>query len=90
MGKFVDLSGRQFGRLTVIERAGTYRPRHDPFHSQPQYLCRCECGEECIVLVGSLKQGRSRSCGCLRREATGQRSKEMWRNKHEALRCNIP
>ena len=84
MGKFVDLSGRQFGRLTVIERAGTYRPRHDPFHSQPQYLCRCECGEEVVVSGHNLKQGRTKSCGCLRRELSSERLKR-YRNDIKAV-----
>ena len=62
--KASDLVGRVFGRLQVIERAGSTSraPR------RPLWLCRCTCGAEPIVLAGSLRTGRTQSCGCLRAE----------------------
>jgi len=36
-------------------------------------LCRCECGTERTVKATNLIQGLSKSCGCLRAEATGSR-----------------
>lgn len=58
MGKFQDLTGQKFGRLTVIklagkEKYGTYR-----------WLCKCECGNEVEVRASSLKNGNTKSCGC--------------------------
>lgn len=55
--KFEDLSGRVFGRLTVIRRAANRK-----------FLCRCECGTETEVYAPSLKTGATTSCGCYRRE----------------------
>ncbi|MCI9267287.1 MAG: hypothetical protein HFF40_00345 [Lawsonibacter sp.] len=60
MGKFVDLTGQRFGRLTVIERAESAKDGH------VRWLCRCDCGNTAIVSGNDLKKGTSRSCGCLR------------------------
>lgn len=61
MAKFIDLSGKIFDRLTVIERAypntkiGTAR-----------FLCKCICGKETTVQANSLMRGNTKSCGCLK------------------------
>ena len=36
--------------------------------SDQYWLCRCDCGTEKTVLASSIKNGSSRSCGCLARE----------------------
>lgn len=58
----MDLKGEKFGKWTVLEQAG--------FDSRCQHLwhCQCECGTKSVVTHGSLRNGRSRSCGCLRKE----------------------
>lgn len=61
-----DLTGRKFGRLTVIERSKDHigkRGKH-----LPMWLCKCECGTKKIVYTGNLKQGSVRSCGCIMTE----------------------
>jgi hypothetical protein len=58
----IDLSGRKYGRLTVVKRTGKDRQRR--YH----WLCRCSCGEEKIVRGDSLKSGKTKSCGCLHKE----------------------
>lgn len=58
--------GETFSRWTVIaeaERHGKYR----------RWLCRCSCGNEAIVWHANLKQGLSKSCGCLKNERTRER-----------------
>ena len=62
MGKFIDLSNQRFGRLLVIERNGTDKYGHATF------LCKCECGNEKTVDSGSLRNGLTKSCGCLQAE----------------------
>lgn len=57
-----DLAGRQFGRVTVLEKVGRSSGRIAIYH------CRCECGTEFDAYASNLKSGRTRSCGCLRRE----------------------
>lgn len=60
--RFIDLTGETFGRLTVISRVV------DENSKATKWLCRCECGNECIVHAGSLRGGYTKSCGCLRTE----------------------
>jgi len=62
MRNLIDLTGRKFGRLTVIKRVYPNRGEH------PYWLCKCECGTEKIIRGNDLKTGRTKSCGCLKRE----------------------
>lgn len=71
MSKLVDLTGQRFGRLTVISRAGNTKA------GQSQWMCKCECGKQLIVAGQSLRNGRSKSCGCQRDEATKKRFKKF-------------
>lgn len=63
----IDLTGREFGNWMVLRliNRGRYK----------RYLCRCRCGTEKPVTANSLYYGRSRSCGCARDRATGDRSR---------------
>lgn len=70
MGKFIDLTGQKFGRLTVIERA-------ENKGGKVRWLCRCECGNKKIIQGASLKSGHTTSCGCLR----GEKLKEQWKDE---------
>ena len=67
-GKYRDLTGRQFGRLTVIERA----PDHvnADGSKRTQWLCRCSCESQTVKVVHAknLLSGNTQSCGCLMRE----------------------
>lgn len=56
-----DLTGRVFGRLTVLGYSHTE-------NNKTYWKCRCECGAEKIVARHNLVGGRTRSCGCLRRD----------------------
>jgi len=57
-----DLTGRVFGRLVVLSRAGSNR------FQKPTWLCRCGCGKEKILVGNSLLTGNSQSCGCIQKE----------------------
>lgn len=65
-GSLIDLTGRKFGRLTVICRAedaaGQYAIK------RPLWLCRCDCGNLTTVIGANLREGMTKSCGCLRIE----------------------
>src|SRR5690606_32604787 len=41
-----------------------------------RWLCRCDCGEELVVIGTSLRTGNTRSCGCLAREAVVSRNRK--------------
>lgn len=59
-----DLTGRVFGRLTVIELAPRER---DEFGRLPQrkWICKCACGCTKTLRGDSLTSGNTKSCGCL-------------------------
>ena len=58
MGKLIDLTGKVFGQLTVLERVKL------PGENESNWRCRCTCGNEVVVIAGNLKRGTSQSCGC--------------------------
>jgi hypothetical protein len=57
MGKFINLKGLVFGRLTVLERVENKSKRI-------RWLCQCSCGNTTEVVTGSLRGGLTTSCGC--------------------------
>lgn len=59
-----NLNGKKFGRWTVIKNL-----------PKGKCVCKCDCGIIKNVYRGFLKSGRSKSCGCLRRELTSKRLK---------------
>lgn len=61
----IDLRGKRFGRLLVIERADNYIKSGK---IKTKWLCRCDCGKEKPILGSSLKNGETISCGCFRKE----------------------
>lgn len=75
MSKLVDMTGKRFGRLTVIERAGTYIPKDDPDTCRATWLCKCDCGNLTVVIGNNLRAGFTKSCGCLRREESAKRAR---------------
>lgn len=58
MSKPLDMVGKKFGALTVIERAPNDK------HGKTRWLCKCECGNESTPNGADLKSGKSKSCGC--------------------------
>lgn len=62
----IDLSGKRFGNLVVISEA----------YSDKKHLywnCVCDCGNEKVVSGDSLKQGLTKSCGCLNSQMVSER-----------------
>lgn len=58
-----DLTGRRFGKLTVVERV----PEYFVFptgEKATQWKCRCDCGKDFVALGSMLIKGNTRSCGC--------------------------
>ena len=69
MGIFIDLTGKKIGRLTVIRRVEDYiSPKGQ--HGR-RWLCKCDCGKECIVTATHLNCKDTKSCGCLLQESKG-------------------
>ena len=80
MGKLIVVPvGTKFGRWTVVERAAKPDSRKDS-SERVWFLCRCECGTERVVASITLRDGRSRSCGCLKSELNQARTMENGTN----------
>lgn len=62
MAKKIDLTGREFGRWTVLKE-------EEPRSRSRMWLCICKCGNIKIIQGSSLKCGGSKSCGCIIKEA---------------------
>ena len=70
MPKLIDLTGKKFGRLTVIKR----HPQNTK-DNKPRWICECECGCSEVIVQGShLRSGHTISCGCYHKEKCGQQN----------------
>ena len=61
MGAFIDLTGKRFTRLLVLERL-------DKRKSEWFWKCQCDCGNEKEVRTDCLTNGVVQSCGCIKKE----------------------
>lgn len=58
-----DETGKRYGRLTVIRFDHTGKTRG------AYWFCKCDCGCTTVAKGNSLRNGKTKSCGCLKREA---------------------
>ena len=61
MPKKLDLTGQQFGKLTVLHRG-------ERLGGGATWVCQCDCGQKVVVRSDNLRNGRTKSCGCQRRK----------------------
>ena len=67
---YKDLTGQRFGMLTVIKQV--MKPKH--LKKEGVYwLCKCDCGNEHIVLTCNLTSGHTTNCGCIRKKQISER-----------------
>lgn len=92
MPRLIDLTGQRFGRLVVVGRDGSDKTGH------VTWLCKCDCGKQILVCGRELRNGDSKSCGCLKIDklldrntthgGTYTRLYHIWNGMKE--RCNNP
>jgi hypothetical protein len=58
----IDIAGKRYGRLQVISRTNNNR------QGTARWACRCDCGAQITILGSSLRNGHTKSCGCLQSE----------------------
>lgn len=63
MPVFDDITGVKFNRLTAVEYKG-----------RSKWLFLCECGKEIITNGSDVRNGKSKSCGCLAKEILTKRN----------------
>ncbi len=76
--------GEIFGRLTVVREAPQFGWRR-------RAQCRCQCGTIIVCDMAKLRTGWTRSCGCFKREVTGNRARTHGRTNTPEYRiwCDI-
>lgn len=62
MAKFINEIGNRYGRLVVKKRIGKNKWR------QITWECLCDCGVKVVVCGSDLRNGHTKSCGCLQQE----------------------
>ena len=65
----IDLTGQRFGRLVVVSRSD----RDGKKSHRVYWNCQCDCGCTSVTSSGCLRNGHTKSCGCLRREMLNAR-----------------
>ena len=64
--KLIDLTNKRFGKLLVLERDYNYQIKNN--FNKPYWKCQCDCGNIVTILGKSLREGSTKSCGCLQKE----------------------
>jgi len=93
MSKLIPMIGKRFGRLVVMEEAAERK------NATVCWICICDCGKVTNPIKGTaLRNGSTKSCGCLSVNRTIQRSTthglaktrlhNTWGNMIQ--RCNNP
>ena len=75
MPKLIDLTGQKFGRLTVLYR--DKEMEQEKHNGTTFWRCECDCGNETSVAAGSLKGGRTNSCGCLSEQVRHNKKNDL-------------
>lgn len=93
MSRLIDLTGKRFGRLTVIQKVNSMGGNG----TNARWFCLCDCGNMVEVLGTTLRKGESRSCGCYRSDYwKGQMTKHgmsqsriahIWYGMRSRCRC---
>ena len=81
MPRFLDRTNIRYGRLVVAEHKGKdNRGKH-------LWLCKCDCGNEKVVVADNLSSGKSKSCGCLKKEFLSKKGNQfgLYEDRQEAM-----
>ena len=79
--KFIDLTGNRYGRLAVSSFAGM-KEQGTKGRKASFWNCTCECGETAVIAGSRLKNGETKSCGCLAREVSSANGKSAQSREH--------
>ena len=81
MPRFLDRTNKRYGRLLVIMHKGKdIRGKH-------LWLCKCDCGNEKVVVSDNLSSGKSKSCGCLKKEFLSKKGNQfgLYKDRQKAM-----
>lgn len=83
--RFFDATGLRVHRLTVIKHS--HERRYVTSKNVVQYWeCLCDCGNVIVTPIHSIRQGKTKSCGCLRSERIeAERKERLLKNPNRGL-----
>ena len=83
--EFKDLTGKEFGYLTVIECLDDTTKGYTGLH----WRCKCKCGNDNFITITSrLTSNNTKSCGCLKKESSpnnGKKQKNIMTMKYKKI-----
>ena len=79
MGKLKETVGQRFGEWFILGRG----PEKDNRHPKVWCICSCDAHNIKLVDIGALRNGRSSSCGCVRKEKSKEHLSNL--NSHNNL-----
>lgn len=79
----VDISNKVFGRLTALEKTNRR------INKKCIWRCRCVCGEEVFVSGSNLRNGHTKSCGCLKASRPENKTHGMTRTSAHVVWMNM-
>lgn len=89
-GRYIDLAGQKFGKLTVIERIDHTTVRGNVIK---KWKCECDCGsgKEVLATTTQLRNGSKKSCGCVPGETRSMSKEDMneWDELYQYVRKNL-
>lgn len=69
--KSYELISKRFGNLTVKSEGKTVKVKNG---TRKYLVCKCDCGNESEVIAYQLTSGKTKSCGCLKKQTNKNRS----------------
>lgn len=73
--------GNKYNRWTILQFSHIKNRRY-------YYKCKCDCGNTNIIDISSVVNGRSKSCGCYKREVDAEKGRKML-TKHNLSNTKI-
>lgn len=79
MGLKNDLTGKRYGKLTVMGFSHKDVKKHKksenkPFITTYYWKCKCDCGNTTLVSSSNLTSGNTKSCGCYKKELIAKKN----------------
>ena len=82
MPKIINMIGQKYSKLTVIELS-----EKRGLSNQKMYKCICDCGNTHFTSGESIRSGKSKSCGCLRKlpppNKNENRIEQIWKGLYK-------
>lgn len=71
MGNYIDLTGKRFGKLIVLSKT------EKRYRGSVIFKCKCDCGKITYKNGAQLRNGTTKSCGCLRKEKGNNKNRNL-------------